>query len=100
MALGITESCIWLFQCQPFMSNFNYNVDEDWCIPLDPCRYLWIGLSIPIDFAILAIPFEILRQTKLQRHEKRVLMMVFSANLLGTVAWYVPFELINVWSLT
>ena len=87
MLLGITESCIWIFQCRPFLSNFVYEIDSVWCIPLDPVHYLWVAISIPIDLAIISIPFEILRQTNLKRHERRVLLLVFGANLLGTIAW-------------
>jgi len=86
MSLAIVETCIWEFQCQPIKSNFDYFMNQSWCIDIDYVRYLWEGISIPIDIVIVAIPCQILRKTRLQRHEKKVLMLVFAANLLGTLA--------------
>jgi len=74
-----------LFECQPFLSNFVWSIQSNSCINYDILRWLWVGLSIPIDFAILSIPLEILKKTKLPPIENRVLKMVFAANLLGTI---------------
>lgn len=39
MALGITEACTWLFQCTPFLSNFQYYINATSCINIDYPRY-------------------------------------------------------------
>ena len=39
MGLGIAECLIWVFQCQPFLSNFIYSVDANWCADVDAARY-------------------------------------------------------------
>jgi hypothetical protein len=49
---------------------------------------VWIGLSIPIDFLILAVPLSILSRTRMPERERKILRLIFSANLLGTVTWY------------
>jgi NO-binding membrane sensor protein with MHYT domain len=50
---------------------------------------VWITVSVPIDLAIMSVPFRILRRTSLRQHEKRILRMIFGATLLGTVTWCV-----------
>lgn len=96
MILGIVESCLWLFDCVPFASNFDPNVNDNYCLDLDIPRYLWLGLSVIIDFIILAIPFKVLKVAQLKPHEKRILMMVFSANLFGTATCIIGFY--GIWS--
>lgn len=47
----------------------------------------WSGLSILIDFGIMFIPYAIIRQVQLDNYKKKILMMVFAASFLGTIAW-------------
>ena len=49
---------------------------------------MWIALSLPIDFLILAVPLQLLKRTRIRQHERKILRLVFSANLLGTLTWY------------
>jgi len=85
MCLGLTETAMWNFDCKPFLSNFVWEIPGDTCLDLDVPRYVWVALSVMIDLIILWIPFRILADTKLAQHEKRALMFVFAANLLGTI---------------
>lgn len=39
MGLGIAEALVWTFQCEPFMSNFDYNVESTWCANIDAARF-------------------------------------------------------------
>src|SRR4051812_27878927 len=71
-------------------SNWDYRVEAEWYLNLDVARYIWIAISILIDFIITWIPLEIIRHTRLRTWERRILFAAFSANLLGTVVWYVP----------
>lgn len=87
LALGLFETILWNFDCQPFLSNFVWEIPGDTCVDLVIPRYLWVGLSIIIDFIILAIPWLILKDTQLGSNEKRALMLVFTANLMGTAVW-------------
>ncbi|KAF2090319.1 hypothetical protein K490DRAFT_5568, partial [Saccharata proteae CBS 121410] len=86
MGLGIANALIWLFQCQPFLSNFDYSIANAWCINVDYSRYAWAGISVPIDIVLIWIPIAILKKTGLQKHERIALMMVFGMNALGTCA--------------
>ena len=47
----------------------------------------WSVLSILIDFGIMFIPYTIIRQVQLDNYKKKILMMVFAASFLGTIAW-------------
>lgn len=38
-SLGIAASCVWVFQCQPFLSNFIFEVSSDWCADISMLRY-------------------------------------------------------------
>jgi hypothetical protein len=49
---------------------------------------VWIALNIPIDVCILIIPAQLLKKVQLREHERRILKMVFSATLLGTLTWW------------
>ncbi|KUJ16976.1 uncharacterized protein LY89DRAFT_68688 [Mollisia scopiformis] len=84
-SLGLTMSFSWLFDCSPFLSNFVWSIQTNTCINYDIFRYLWIGVSIPIDLAILSVPVQFLKRLKLRTHERRILKMVFAATLLGTI---------------
>jgi hypothetical protein len=75
---------LWLFGCSPFLSNFLWSVPMDACINTDILRWLWVGVSVPIDLFIMAVPLRILKAARLRDHERRILKMVFSATLLGT----------------
>ena len=102
--LGLALTFAWMFQCTPFLSNFLYSVNATSCVNYDIFRWsmyeetsillykltyiVWIGLSIPIDLLILAVPLRILHQTRMPERERRILRLVFSANLLGTMTWY------------
>ncbi|RFU27184.1 hypothetical protein B7463_g9155, partial [Scytalidium lignicola] len=46
---------------------------------------LWVGLSIPIDLVLIFVPLKLLRSMKLHPREQRLLKLIFSANLLGTI---------------
>ncbi|KAK8174212.1 hypothetical protein IWX90DRAFT_166656 [Phyllosticta citrichinensis] len=83
--LGFAESLVWLFQCTPFMANFDYDVQPVRCANIDNARYSWAGLSIAIDIALIYIPISILHRTRLKDYERRILYMVFGASLVGTV---------------
>jgi hypothetical protein len=101
-SLGITLTMGWIFQCTPFLSNFVFSIDSTSCVNYDYFRWstytttfsskykltrtAWIGLGLPIDGLILAVPLQILKRTLLKSHERKILRWVFSANLLGTVA--------------
>lgn len=104
MGLGIAESLVWLFQCQPVMSNFDYMTASTWCVNVDMTRYgmsfdpgvsyyeantaaAWVGISIVLDIAIIAIPFAIISNVRLKIYERRALILVFGASLIGTIAW-------------
>lgn len=39
MSLGIAEALVWTFQCEPFMSNFDYSVEPTWCANIDAARF-------------------------------------------------------------
>ncbi|KAF9633169.1 integral membrane protein [Lasiodiplodia theobromae] len=86
MGLGIAEALVWTFQCEPFMSNFDYNVESTWCANIDAARFSWAGIGIGIDCILTWIPIAILQRTRLLRHERIVLRAVFGATLLGTAA--------------
>lgn len=86
MSLGIAESLVWTFQCEPFMSNFDYSVEPTWCANIDAARFSWAGVGIAIDLLLTWIPIAILQRTRLLRHERIVLRAVFGATLLGTAA--------------
>ncbi|EOD42847.1 integral membrane protein [Neofusicoccum parvum] len=40
MSLGIAESLVWTFQCEPFMSNFDYSVEPTWAVG---CYGIWLN---------------------------------------------------------
>lgn len=84
-SLGITLTCLWLFGCEPFVSNFLWSVLSTECLNPDIIRWLWVGVSIPIDAILVVIPLQILKRAKLRSHERRILKLVFSATLLGTI---------------
>ncbi|KAG0649370.1 hypothetical protein D0Z07_4120 [Hyphodiscus hymeniophilus] len=84
--LGLTLTFAWYFQCTPFLSNFVWSIDATSCVNYDIFRWMWIGLSIPIDLLIVAVPLRILHQTRMPERERRILRLVFGANLLGTIA--------------
>jgi hypothetical protein len=140
--LGITLTCLWLFGCEPFVSNFLWSVLSTECLNPDIIRWrecytfplienlllistVWVGVSIPIDAILVIIPLQyvrlfvllllmcklgdswrmllsppdscswersvtnlsdrILKRAKLRSHERRILKLVFSATLLGTI---------------
>jgi len=95
VSMAITLSLIWLFQYRPFMANFDYNVDATTWISMDPPRYLWAAMSVPIDLGIISIPYIIIKKTKLQSHERKIIFLVFAAQLLGTFASV--FGIYGVW---
>ncbi|OJD33348.1 uncharacterized protein BKCO1_3100038 [Diplodia corticola] len=86
MSLGLAEALVWTFQCEPFMSNFDYSVQPTWCANIDAARFSWAGVGIGIDCILTWIPIAILQRTRLLRHERMVLRAVFAATLLGTAA--------------
>lgn len=86
MSLGIAEALVWTFQCEPFMSNFDYSIEPTWCANIDAARFAWAGVGIGIDLLLTWIPIAILQRTRLLRHERIVLRAVFGATLLGTAA--------------
>ncbi|KAK6358193.1 hypothetical protein TWF730_007545 [Orbilia blumenaviensis] len=86
MTLGLMEALIWVFNCSPMAANFIYDLEALDCKRLDKSRWLWIIFSIFVDAAILWIPWRVLRQAGLPATERRVLKLVFAANLLGTLA--------------
>ena len=106
--LGATMTFSWIFQCTPFLSNFLWGVNATSCVNYDYFRWsmynnhvllrlkltftVWIGLSLSIDFLILAVPWQLLKRTQLKEHERKILRLVFSANFLGTITWYVLFR--------
>ncbi|KAF3942163.1 hypothetical protein ABW19_dt0207781 [Dactylella cylindrospora] len=96
LALGIGISLCHQLQCTPLASNFNYKVEQEHCFNIDIPRFTWIGVSIFIDLSILAIPWAIIRGTRIQPAEKRILLIVFSGNLLGTFVCLV--SIYSVWS--
>ncbi|EPS38302.1 hypothetical protein H072_8108 [Dactylellina haptotyla CBS 200.50] len=85
MVLGIVEAGIWVFNCSPVQGNFIYNIEGTECPPVDKARWSWIIFSILVDSALLWIPWRILQQSGLPTAERRVLKLVFGANLLGTL---------------
>ncbi|KAK6340818.1 hypothetical protein TWF696_009136 [Orbilia brochopaga] len=94
-ALGVAVSLCHLLQCSPLISNFDYRVKQEWCFNIDIPRFIWIGVSIFIDVCILAIPWAIIRVSRIQAAEKRVLLIVFSGNLMGTIVCIV--SIYSVW---
>lgn len=42
-----------------------------------------------IDLVLVTIPLQLLKRAKLQVHERKLLKMIFSATLLGTITLYV-----------
>lgn len=94
----------WFFECTPVISNFVWSINSTSCVNYDIFRWctcniflllsqkliwiVWIGLSLPIDFLILAVPLQLLKRTRIREHERKILRLVFSANLLGTLTWY------------
>ncbi|KAF3227062.1 hypothetical protein TWF106_010550 [Orbilia oligospora] len=86
MVLGLVEAGIWVFNCSPVAGNFIYNIEGTSCPPVDKARWSWIIFSTIVDGAVLWIPWRILQQSGLPPAERRVLKLVFGANLLGTLA--------------
>lgn len=105
--MGLSLTCVWLFQYRPFLANFDYDVDATYWIDLDKPRYrkylalikfrgfttypfviVWAAMNVPIDLGIIAIPYVLIRKTKLKAHERRIIFMVFAAQALGTIARY------------
>ena len=39
LGLGIAEALVWLFQCAPLASNFDYSVISTSCVDVDAARY-------------------------------------------------------------
>ncbi|KAJ6262375.1 hypothetical protein Dda_3183 [Drechslerella dactyloides] len=91
-ALGVSISLCHMLQCSPLISNFIYKLKQDDCFDIDIPRFVWIGGSIFIDLCILAIPWAIIRGTRIQAAEKRILLIVFSGNLMGTLVCVEPME--------
>ncbi|KAJ6263118.1 hypothetical protein Dda_1677 [Drechslerella dactyloides] len=83
--IGLVQAGVWVFNCSPVESNFIYNVEHMACPPVDKARWSWIVFSILVDSALLWIPWRILQQSGLPTAERRVLKLVFAANLLGTL---------------
>ncbi|EWC46180.1 hypothetical protein DRE_04558 [Drechslerella stenobrocha 248] len=94
-ALGVGISLCHLLQCMPLISNFDYSVAQDHCFNIDIPRFTWVAVSISIDLCILAIPWAIIRWSKIQPAEKRILLIVFSGNLMGTIVCVV--SIYSVW---
>lgn len=94
--LGLSISLCHLLQCTPLLSNFDYTVRQEHCFNIDIPRFTWIGVSISIDLCILAIPWAIIHGTRIQAAEKRILLIVFSGNLLGTAVCAV--SIYSVWN--
>ncbi|GME49225.1 hypothetical protein GTA08_BOTSDO01209 [Neofusicoccum parvum] len=86
LGLGFAVVFVWIFQCQPLMSNFSYGVQRSWCADFNAVRYSWVGIAIGIDVALVYIPMKIIRLVRLRGREKKVLHAVFCGNLLGTAA--------------
>jgi hypothetical protein len=76
--LGITLTCLWLFGCEPFVSNFLWSVLSTECLNPDIIRWrecytfplieklllifkVWVGVSIPIDAILVIIPLQYVR---------------------------------------
>ncbi|EPS42696.1 hypothetical protein H072_3294 [Dactylellina haptotyla CBS 200.50] len=95
-SLGLGISLCHLLQCTPVISNFDYTVKQQTCFNIDIPRFTWIAVSISIDICILAIPWAIIRGSKIQPSERRILLIVFSGNLLGTIVCIV--SIYSVWS--
>ncbi|KAF3929888.1 hypothetical protein AA313_de0200432 [Arthrobotrys entomopaga] len=85
MILGLIEACIWIFNCTPVIGNFVYNAEDVSCPSVTNARWSWIVFSVVVDLAMLWIPSWILRQSGLPTAERRVLKLVFAANMLGTL---------------
>ncbi|KAK6528885.1 hypothetical protein TWF694_004116 [Orbilia ellipsospora] len=95
-SLGLSISLCHLLQCTPLISNFDATVKQQHCFNIDIPRFTWIGISISIDLCILAIPWVIIHRSKIQPSERRILMIVFSGNLMGTLVCAV--SIYSVWS--
>ncbi|KAF3906628.1 hypothetical protein ABW20_dc0109225 [Dactylellina cionopaga] len=95
-SLGLGISLCQLLQCTPLISNFDYTVKQQHCFNIDTPRFTWIAVSISIDLCILAIPWAIIHGTRIQPAEKRILLIVFSGNLMGTMVCAV--SIYSVWS--
>ncbi|GME63848.1 hypothetical protein GTA08_BOTSDO01209 [Neofusicoccum parvum] len=63
LGLGFAVVFVWIFQCQPLMSNFSYGVQRSWCADFNAVRYSWVGIAIGIDVALVYIPMKIIRLT-------------------------------------
>ncbi|TVY38055.1 hypothetical protein LSUB1_G005944 [Lachnellula subtilissima] len=83
--LGVTMGVAWVFQCSPFLSNFRWSVEPVVCVNWDIFRWVWIGLSLPIDFLLMLIPLLILKRSNIQGLERRILKWCFLATFLGTI---------------
>ncbi|KAK6534564.1 hypothetical protein TWF281_005877 [Arthrobotrys megalospora] len=94
--LGLSISLCHLLQCTPLLSNFDYTIKQQHCFNIDIPRFTWIAVSISIDLCILAIPWAIIHGTRIQVAEKRILLIVFSGNLLGTAVCAV--SIYSVWN--
>ncbi|KAF3161874.1 hypothetical protein TWF751_011175 [Orbilia oligospora] len=94
--LGLSISLCHLLQCTPLISNFDYTIKQEHCFNIDIPRFTWIAVSISIDLCILAIPWAIIHGTRIQAAEKRILLIVFSGNLLGTAVCVV--SIYSVWN--
>ncbi|KAK6341398.1 hypothetical protein TWF696_008474 [Orbilia brochopaga] len=85
MIIGLVQAGVWVFNCSPVEANFIYNVEHMNCPAVDKARWSWIAFSAVIDSALLWIPWRILQHAGLPTAERRVLKLVFAANLLGTL---------------
>jgi hypothetical protein len=39
MGLGIAMAIVWLFQCLPVQSNFDFYTPQEWCVNTDAMKY-------------------------------------------------------------
>jgi hypothetical protein len=49
---------------------------------------VWVVISVIFDAILTYIPCMILKTVRLEAHKRNALMVVFGANLLGSMTWY------------
>lgn len=85
ISLMLAMCFAWWLGCVPFDSNFVWSINSAYCINYDIFRWLWVGVGMAIDLVLVTIPLQILKRAKLRVHERKLLKMIFSATLIGTI---------------
>ncbi|KAF2492935.1 hypothetical protein BU16DRAFT_465838, partial [Lophium mytilinum] len=68
---------LFAFQCTPVKGFWDVNARHH-CYDLDTVQFIFVGINVATDLALLAIPMPIFRNMKLRKAEKRSLIVIFA----------------------